>query len=680
MAKKNPVEEIILTEYKELTEKIRKYNDAYENGEPIIFDYEYDQLMLSIKKMEKDNPALVDSASPTQTVGAPVKREAGVTVTHNVPMLSIQDVFDKNEVIAWAEDVRAMHPDAKFCVEHKIDGLSMTLRYDDGNLVLAETRGDGFIGEDVTLNARVIPDVREKLSGMTGYLEIRGEVYMKHEDFDRTNRIQEIAGRKTFANPRNCAAGTLRQLDPEMTRERGLSFYVFNVQEGAQDLTVSHYEGLNRLLAEGVKTVPCTLCETDDEIIRAIDEIGEMRGNLPYDIDGAVVKIDQTAYRNDFPAGSKYSAGHIAYKYPPEEKESVIRDIEISIGMTGRVNPTAVFDPIRLCGTTVSRATLHNQDFINSLHIGIGDTVIVYKSGEIIPKIRCSVPEKRPEGVTDFKLPDVCPVCGGPIVQIKNMADKKCINPSCPAQLERHLINFVGRNAMDIKGFGQENVLTLVREGLINDIGDIYTLKEHRDVMLEKKLIGLAKSTDKLLDAIEKSKENDPWRLLAGLAIDNVGTVSARTIMNYFGSFRKLMNATREELLEVPDIGETIADSILEFFGAEENRELIERLGAAGLRLENDSIERSDELAGRTYAVTGDITHFKNRNELVVFIEQRGGKCAGSVSKKTYALINNDPASQSSKNKKARSLGIPIITEEEFLQSLETLRTSENEV
>lgn len=660
----------VLTLYRELTDKVRVYNEAYENAEPIISDYEYDMLMQQIKKMEKENPDLVGTASPTQTVGAPVKREGGITVTHNVPMLSIQDVFEKEDVLAWVREVRAIHPDAGFCVEHKIDGLSMSLRYENGELKLAETRGDGFVGEDVTLNALVIPDIVQKISGFPGYLELRGEVYMKHEDFDRTNRMQEIAGKKTFANPRNCAAGTLRQLDPAMTKERGLSFFIFNVQEGNDDLTGSHFEGLRALREAGLKTVPCILCETDEEIIEAIDSIGEMRGDLPYDIDGAVVKIDQVAYRTDFPAGSKYSAGHIAYKYPPEEKESVIRDIEISIGMTGRVNPTAVFDPIRLCGTTVSRATLHNQDFIDTLHIGIGDTVVVYKSGEIIPKIRCAIPEKRPEGVTDFQLPDVCPVCGGPIVRSVGMADKKCINPNCPAQLERHLINFVGRDAMDIKGFGQENVLTLVREGLLRDIGDIYTLKEHRQILLDRKLIGLVKSTDKLLAAIEKSKENDPWRLLAGLAIENVGKTSARTIMNHFGSFEKLIAADKETLLAVPDIGNITADAILEFFGAEENRQLIKRLGEAGLKLEADTGGRSNELAGRSYAVTGDINRFRNRNELVSFIEQHGGKCTGSVSKKTFALINNDPASGSSKNRKAAELGIPIITEDEFLESL----------
>ncbi|MDO4804301.1 MAG: NAD-dependent DNA ligase LigA [Lachnospiraceae bacterium] len=668
MAEKKSVRsEEAAKKYRELAEKVRVYNEAYEAAEPLVSDYEYDMLMQELKKMEKEDPSLAGESSPTQTVGAPVKRQAGITVTHNVPMLSIQDVFEKEEVLSWARDVRSLHPDARFCVEQKIDGLSMTLRYEGGSLVLAETRGDGFVGEDVTLNARVIPDVPEKIEGIPGYLEVRGEAYMKLADFERTNRTQEMEGKRAFANPRNCAAGTLRQLDPEMTRERGLSFFIFNVQDGANELMASHHAGLARLAEAGFAIVPLVLCETDDEIISAIDAIGEMRGNLEYDIDGAVVKIDQTDYRNDFPAGSKYSAGHIAYKYPPEEKETVIRDIEISIGMTGRVNPTAVFDPVKLCGTTVSRATLHNQDFINSLHIGIGDTVCVYKSGEIIPKIKYSIPEKRPAGTVDFQFPTVCPVCGGPIVQIPGMVDMKCINPNCPAQLERHLIHFVGRDAMDIKGFGKENVLTLVREGLLHDIGDIYSLKDHRDLMIEKKLVGLAKSTDKLLASIEKSKENEPWRLLSGLAIDNVGSTSARTIMNYFGSFAKLMASGKEDLLRVPDIGEITADAINEFFHAEENRELIMRLGTAGLKLETDSGSRTDELAGRTYAVTGDVNHFRNRNELISFIEQRGGKCAGSVSKKTYALINNDSTSQSSKNKKARALGVPIITEEEFL-------------
>ncbi len=657
-------------EYEELVGKIRYYNEKYEASEPEISDYEYDQLMLRLKAMEKEHPGLATEDSPTRTVGAAVKREAGVTVTHRVPMLSIQDVFTKEEVTAWADDVRRLHPDAHFRVEQKIDGLSMTLRYENGQLALAETRGDGFIGEDVTLNARVIPDVIESVPADTGYLEVRGEVYMTHEDFDAVNRHQELIGKKIFANPRNCAAGTLRQLDPEETKRRGLSLFIFNVQDGDASFTASHTEGLKKLADLGMKTVPGELCSTDEEILAAIDRIGEERGDLPYDIDGAVVKIDEIAYRTDFPAGSKYSSGHIAYKYPPEEKETVIRDIEISIGMTGRVNPTAVFDPIRLCGTTVSRATLHNQDFINDLHIGIGDTVVVYKSGEIIPKIRRSVPEKRPEGTEDFRLPDVCPVCGGRIVREPGMSDMKCVNPACPAQLERHIINFVGRDAMDIKGFGEENVIKMLREGFLRDASDIYTLKDKRQELLDGKVIGLEKSTDKLLASIEKSKENEPWRLLAGLAIDNVGRTSARTIMNFFGSFEALMNADMETLRTVPDIGPVTAASIYSFFREEANRALIEKLAALGLTMKNAGEEHTAELAGKTFVVTGDVNHFKNRAELVDFIEKRGGKCAGSVSKKTTALINNDANSLSGKNRKAKELGIPILTEEEFLTML----------
>lgn len=658
--------------YNELSGKIQYLNKKYEDAEPEITDHEYDLLMQELKKIEKEHPEYITEDSPSQKAGAPVKRKAGVTVTHDVPMLSIQDVFSKEEVVSWIREVRERHPDALFDVEQKIDGLSMSLRYENGMLVLAETRGDGLIGEDVTLNARVIPDVLEKISDGGSFLEVRGEVYMKHEDFDRVNAEQELYGGKVFANPRNCAAGTLRQLDPEMTEKRGLSLFVFNVQKAGHELMVSHAEGLKILRSMGMATVPSKLCTYEEEILSEIDRIGEKRGELGYDIDGAVVKIDQIAYRDDFPAGSKYSAGHIAYKYPPEEKETVIRDIEISIGMTGRVNPTAVFDPIRLCGTTVSRATLHNQDFIKNLHIGIGDTVVVYKSGEIIPKIKNSVPEKRPPGTHDYELPDRCPVCGGPIVREDGMADMRCINPGCPAQLERHLINFVGRDAMDIKGFGEEIAISLIRAGFIKDVSDIFHLKEHRDELIGQKLIGLEKSTDKLLAAIEKSKNNEPWRLLAGLAILNVGKASAKAIMNYFSSFEGLAAANEEELQSVPDIGSVTAAAIFSFFSSEDNKKLLSRLKEAGLRMESSTVKTTGELAGKTYAVTGDVFHFKNREELAGFIEAHGGKCAGSVSRKTAALINNDPGSPSGKNKKARELGIPIITEEEFMESLET--------
>lgn len=664
--------QITKKEYEDLIRKIREYNRAYEDAKPVISDYEYDQLMLQLKAAEKVHPDWVKRNSPTQVAGAPVKREAGVTVAHDVPMLSIQDVFTKEDVLDWVHEVRSMHPDAAFSVEQKIDGLSMSLRYENGKMILAETRGDGYIGEDVTLNARVIPDVKADLPENVGNLEIRGEVYMTLSDFERVNENQELLGKKTFANPRNCAAGTLRQLNPAMTKERGLSMFIFNVQRGPENLMISQTASLDFLKEkEGIPVVPHRLCTTDEEILSEIDAIGEKRGDLGYDIDGAVVKIDQIGYRNDFPAGSKYSAGHIAYKYPPEEKETVIRDIEVSIGMTGRVNPTAVFDPIRLCGTTVSRATLHNQDFINKLHIGIGDTVKVYKSGEIIPKIRCSVPEKRPEGTKDFQLPDRCPVCGAPIVREEGQADMKCVNPSCPAQVVRHLINFVGRSAMDIKGFGPELIRALNEHGYLSTIADIYDLHEHRDELVEAGLIGREKNTDKLLGNIEKSKSNEPWRLLSGLAIPNVGQASSKTILRYFGSFEKLMNASREELQEVPDIGEITAESIFTFFHTDENRRLLKKLKDDGINMEeNFPSGGSLELSGKTFVITGDVHHFKNRAELTGYIEERGGKVTGSVSRKTTALINNDAASQSGKNRKARELGIPVLSEEEFLDTL----------
>ena len=659
-------EELIL-EYKNLCEQIKYHMDRYYNQDtPEISDYEYDQLMLRLKDIEKNNPEIIAKDSPTQIIGGTAKREAGVTVEHNVPMLSIQDVFTKEEVLDWVHEVRALHPDARFDVEQKIDGLSMSIRYENGNLVLAETRGDGLVGEDVTANALVIPDVVKKLKNAYGYLELRGEVYMSHKSFDAVNARQELLGKKVFANPRNCAAGTLRQLDSKMVKERGLSMYIFNIQSGDDELMRSHHEGLSKLADEdGIKTAPSVLCTTDEEILAQIDAIGEARGDLEYDIDGAVIKIDQVEYRNDFPAGSKYSAGHIAYKYPPEEKETTITDIELSVGMTGRVNPTAIFTPIRLCGTTVSRATLHNQDFIDNLGINIGKKVLVYKSGEIIPKIKAVVDDKDKDSV--YKIPDKCPVCGAPVVREADTADMKCTGDDCRAKLERRIINFVQRDAMDIKGFGEEYIKALIEEGYLDNIGDIYLLKNHRQTLIAKGIIGKEKNTDKLLGVIEESKKNEAYRLITGLSIGNVGKASAKTLMKHYDSIDALMHATVDQLQEVEDVGETTALAIHEFFHKESNIRLMERLKEYGLNMEAPKTESSIELAGLTFVITGDVNHFKNRNELVEFIESKGGKAAGSVSGKTTALINNDASSNSGKNKKAKDLGIPILTEEEFL-------------
>ncbi|MBR0172704.1 MAG: NAD-dependent DNA ligase LigA [Lachnospiraceae bacterium] len=710
--------------YLRLVEQIRYHmRQYYDLDAAEISDYEYDQLMLRLKEAERLHPDWVTPDSPTQVVGGRAgfaedaaagagdsadaagasagKRKAGVLVTHDVPMLSIEDVFSKEDVISWVHEVRAVHPDARFVVDEKIDGLSMSLRYEHGELVLAETRGDGFTGEDVTPNARVIDDVVQHLGAKDAYLEVRGEVYMTHEAFARTNELQEARGKKTFANPRNCAAGTLRQLDASMVRERGLSFFVFNIQRASDEtLTESHSEGLKRLAdTEGMRVAPSFVCVTDDEILAAIDAIGIRRGALPYDIDGAVVKLDRIALRDDFPAGSKYSAGHIAYKYPPEEKEAEITEIELTVGMTGRVNPTAVFTPVRLCGTSVSRATLHNQDFIDKLGIGIGKRVLVYKSGEIIPKIRGTVTDEglRTEetGAADialhgadmaayrasrgiFAIPDTCPVCGARITRGRtgaednaDAADLYCTNPDCEAKLVRRVIHFVSRDAMDIKGFGAEYISKLIGAGYIRNIDDIYTLKQHRDELVEQGLIGKEKNTDKLLQMIEQSGQNEPWRLLSGLAIANVGRTSARTLMRRFASMDALAAASVEELTRVDDIGEITARGIRAWFDDPAHAAMLARLKDAGVNMGETGGKTGTSLAGRTYVVTGDLKHFKNRDELIDFIEARGGKVAGSVSKKTYALINNDAASVSGKNKKAQALGIPILTEEAFLREAE---------
>ena len=663
-------EQEIREQYKALSDKIKYHMDRYYNDDaPEIEDAEYDAMMRQLKGMEREYPFLVTKDSPTRIIGGKTKRTAGINVKHDVPMLSIEDVFTKEDVLSWVREVRDMHPDARFCVEHKIDGLSMSIRYSKGKLSLAETRGDGHTGEDVTANALVIKDVLQELKGIDTDIELRGEVYMSHEDFDRVNERMELSGKRPFANPRNCAAGTLRQLDSSIVSERGLSMFVFNVQRSEDtSFMMSHHDALKRLKEAGVRTVPSFLCTTDQEIISAIDQIGEKRGEYPYDIDGAVVKIDNISYREDFPAGSKYSAGHIAYKYPPEEKESVIRDIELSVGMTGRINPTAVFDPIRLCGTTVSRATIHNQDFITELGIGIGRTVIVYKSGEIIPKIKSVVTEKNPEGSKIYEIPRICPVCGHEAVREEDTADIRCTNPACKAKLIKRIINFVSRDAYDIKGFGDEYIKSLTERKYIADIADIFRLRDRRDELVSEGIIGKEKNTDKLLGIIEESKKNPPERLLCGLSVGNVGKTSARTIMRYFGSFEKLMGASVAELCEVPDVGEITAVSIYDFFHDESIIRLMADLKALGLNMEAQQEESAgDAFAGRTYVITGDLEHFANRNELVDYIEARGGKVAGSVSGRTYALINNDVNSASGKNKKAKELGIPIISEEDLL-------------
>jgi len=651
----------------ELKKTLEYHIDRYYNQDsPEISDYEYDMLMQELKALEKEHPELVTEDSPTQKVGGTAKRQAGVLVRHNVPMLSLQDVFSKEDVYHFVEEMQEQLADPEFVVEYKIDGLSMALRYENGNLVMAETRGDGInFGEDVTANAKVIDDVKLKLKDAPEYLEVRGEVYMKNAAFERVNERQELLGKKTFANPRNCAAGTLRQLDSAITKERELSLFIFNIQQVRGMEFATHTEGYEYLKKQGIVVIDdYKVCKTADEVWEAICAIGENRGKLAYDIDGAVVKINRYADREQLGATSKVPRWAVAYKYPPEEKEAKLLDIELSVGRTGRITPTAVFEPVRLCGTSVSRATLHNQDFIDDLDVGIGDTIVVYKSGEIIPKVKQVNKEKREADWARFVIPDICPVCGAKTEREKDTADIKCTSPNCPAQLERHIINFVGRDAMDIKGFGTVYIEELVRGGYIKDIADVYSLKEHREELIEKGIIGKEKNTDKLLDTIEKSKENDAYKLLTGFGIPNVGKAAAKAIMKHFKDIETLSHASMDELQDVNDIGEVSAECIRRFFLDEENRRIVARLKDAGVNMSAEEAEVLESpISGKTVVVTGTLPSL-GRKEAQGLIEKYGGKAAGSVSKKTDYVLAGEAAG--SKLTKAQELGIPVLSEEEF--------------
>ena len=654
---------------KELEALLEKHNDLYFNQDsPEITDYEFDQLSLELRALEKEHPELADADSPTKRVGGRAKRTAGVMVRHRVPMLSIQAVFSREDVDKFVNDMKEkLGDDTEFIVETKIDGLSMALRYENGELVTAITRGDGRIeGEDVTENARVIGDVVQTLKDKLEYLEIRGEVYMENAAFDRVNERQEILGKKLFANPRNCAAGTLRQLDPSITAERGLSMFVFNLQDVRGREFATHEEVYEFLKSNGIKVIEhYFVCRTADEVWEAIEKIGAMRGELAYDIDGAVVKLNDLEDRKKCPDTAKNGGWLVAYKYPPEEKETVVRDIELSVGRTGRVTPTAVFDPVRLCGTTVTRATLHNQDYIDDLDIGIGDTIRVYKSGEIIPKVKSVVKEKRQPGTVRFRIPDRCPVCGALVVRDEDTADMKCTGSSCPAQVERHIINFVGRDAMDIKGFGEVYIRELIAQGFIHDISDIYYLSDHRDKLIELGIIGKEKNTDKLLAAIEASKSNEPFRLLTGFGIPNVGKAAAKSLMKHFGSIDELASAPADRLTDVDDVGSVTADAVRAFFDDEQNIRIIDRLKEAGVNMKmEEPAEQAEQIfEGKTFVITGTLPSM-DRKAAAALIEERGGKVSGSVSKKTDYLLAGEAAG--SKLTKAQQLGTTIIDEDEF--------------
>lgn len=654
-------------EYLGLVKKLNYFAELYySKDEPEISDYEYDSMNNRLKQIEKEHPDWIVPDSPSVRVGW--KAEKGVLVKHNVPMLSLQDVFEKEDVYEFVNSIRSEFGDeAEFLVETKIDGLSMALRYENGELKLAVTRGDGITeGEDVTMNAKQIPDVVRQLKEPVPYIEIRGEVYMTRKAFEAVNAKAEEEGTKPFANPRNCAAGTLRQIDTRITKERGLSLFIFNVQETRGVTFNTHLEGYEYLKRNGVKVIEnCFKCKTADEVWDAIRKIGEMRNDLEYDIDGAVVKLNNLSERSKLGNTIKFPRWAIAYKYPPEEKETRLLDVEVNTGRTGRVTPVAIFEPISLCGTMVSRATLHNQDFIDQLGLGIGDTILVYKSGEIIPKVKEVNVNKRPADWKPYKMPDSCPVCGHKLAREEGGVDLKCVNLMCPGTLVNRIVNFVSRDCMDIKGFGTEYIRKLTEGGYIKDIADVFELCNKREELIEKKVLGLEKNTDKLLSAIEDAKSQTPAdKVLAGLGIPGVGKATAKELIRTFGSIDAIEEADKDSLVAVQDIGEISAEGIYNFFNDEGNRALLQRLKNLGLTFAKaETGNAGSALSGLTFCITGTLEGM-SRSDAENLIESNGGKPVSSVSKKTsYLLMGADAGS---KERKARELGVPIISLDEL--------------
>ncbi len=649
----------------QLRKEIKRHNKKYyELDAPEISDYEYDKLMQRLKDLEAAYPEFITPTSPTQTVGGNARREAGKLVLHDVPMLSLQDVFNREDVENFINDTIEKLGSPEFVVEEKIDGLSLALRYEDGKLIQAITRGNGTQGEDVTENALVIDDVVQKLVDAPKYFEIRGEVYMTHKNFLATNERQEKLGLKIFANPRNCAAGTLRQLDSRIVKERRLSMFVFNLQKVDGAEIQSHTQAYDFMIRNGIKIIRAyKVCKTFDEVWRAIEEIGARREKLDYDIDGAVVKVNSFADREKLGATSKFPRWAVAYKYPPDERETVLRKIELSVGRTGRITPTAIFDAVTLNGTRVERATLHNQDFIADLDVRIGDTIRVYKSGEIIPRVSGVEVSKRPENAAPYKFPNTCPACGHSLE--RESVDYRCVNPNCPAQLENHLLNFAGRNAMDIKGLGETSIPKLLADGFIKTVADVYKLKDNRAALIDQKIFGREKATDKVLAAIEDSKKNSPAKLLTGLGIFGVGSAAARDLIQHFGGLEELSKATLEELKQVPDIGEVTARHIREFFDDADNLKILAELKESGLTMaeEKKVFDAGSTIAGKVFVLTGKLEKF-TRDEASKLITERGGLVKGSVTKATnYLIVGDKPGS---KLTKAQELGVNILSEEDF--------------
>lgn len=633
----------------------------YVKDAPEISDFEYDALMRRLEELEAAHPEYASPDSPTQHVGG-YALNTFAQVRHQVPLESLQDVFSFDELRAFGARMDGALTQAHdYSVEPKIDGLSMSLEYENGVFVRGATRGDGITGEDVTENLRTLRNLPLTLENAPAKLIVRGEVYMSHEVFAALNAERELLEQPLLANPRNAAAGSVRQQDPKVAAARKLDIIIFNLQFDSDRTFAAHTETLDYLASLGFPVVPYQRCETLDACCARIDWIGDNRETFPFDIDGAVIKINDLAQRQYLGSTAKFPRWAVAYKYPPEKKESRVRDIVVQVGRTGVLTPKAVIEPVRLAGTTVTNATLHNQDFIDNLDVRIGDTVRVYKSGEIIPKVKEVVKEKRPAGTEPFVIGTTCPVCGAPAVREPDTSDIKCQNPSCPAQLESHILNFVGRSAMDIKGLGEAAIHRLIEDGFIATIADLYRLGAKRDALIEKGIIGKEKNTDKVLAAIEASKENEPQRLLTGLGIPGIGRTAARELMLHFGSIDALAKASEEEILEVRDMGEISAKAIVQYFNDPASQKILAAFRAAGVNFTLEDTGLVDEkFAGKTFVITGTLPSL-SRKDAAALIESHGGRVAGSVSKKTDYLVAGEAAG--SKLQKATDLGITILDE-----------------
>ena len=651
-------------EIKELREKLNENARLYYTLDAsTMSDYEYDRLYRRLQELEAAHPEEITPDSPTQRVGDAVLNDFA-EVRHPVPLESLEDVFDGDEVKGFLSKVLETLPRAEYSVEPKVDGLSVALEYRDGQFYQGATRGDGRVGEDVTGNLRTVRSIPKNLPERLPRLIVRGEVYMARSVFDRINEELELEGKPLLANPRNAAAGSLRQKDPKVCAKRQLDIAVFNLQLVEGRSFATHSETLDYLREQGFPVIPHTVLRDPEEILEQIQKLGDNRMDFPYDIDGAVVKLNNLSDRSILGSTAKCPKWAVAYKYPPEQKESRVADIVVQVGRTGVLTPKAVLEPVRLAGTTVTNATLHNQDYITEKDIRIGDTVVVQKAGEIIPEIVSVVKEKRPEGTKPYHLPDKCPVCGAAVLRDPDGAAVRCTGAECPAQLLRNMIHFASRDAMDIDGVGPAVLQQLIESGLVSNPADLYDLRAEQLEGLDR--MG-KKSAQNAVDAIARSKENDLWRLIFALGIRQVGAKAAKILATHFGSMDGLRRATAEELTEIDDVGAVTADYITRWMQSDQAADLLARLQKAGVNMECHQELVDRRFAGMTFVLTGALTRF-TREEAGEMIELRGGKVSSSVSKKTTYVVAGENAG--SKLKKAGELGVSVLSEEEFLALL----------